>query len=221
MLTRCINNIKRFFFEFIIVTLGILAAFSINKWDENRKLKAEEITSYKSLKKDLEADLYVFNYYKQPLNRAKEYLKPILEKNYENIDSLILYLNTSFDLQERNATYINLKFSGKLEILSNDEIKKRVTLYYETYYQGLENMSKWNYDFSLHFIKPFMIEEMKYNSDKNDLLNNLNKDKFLNLIKSQYQLVEYNVSTIEQSENLIKKIIEEIDKELNTKTNEK
>jgi len=215
MKNKILNNLKRFFFEFIIVTVGILTAFSINKWDENRKLKIEEITSYESLKKDLKSDLYVFNYYKQPLTKAKKYLKPILEKNFENIDSLILYLNTSFDLQERNATYINLKFSGKLEILNNDEIKKRVTLYYETYYQGLENMSKWNYDFRLHFLQPFMIEKLKYSSDKDDLLRNLKKDDFLSLIKSQYQLIEYNVSTIERSENLINKIIEELDKELN------
>ena len=88
MKSNILNRIKRFFFEFIIVTLGILTAFSINKWDENRKLKSEEMTSYESLKRDLKSDLYVFNYYKEPLIKAKEYLKPVLERNYENIDSL-------------------------------------------------------------------------------------------------------------------------------------
>ena len=216
MKNKVFNKIKLFFFEFIIVTLGILTAFSINKWDENRKLEAEEMTSYRSLKKDLESDLYVFNFYKQPLIQAREYLKPVLEENYENIDSLLFYLNTTFDLQEGNATYNNLKFSGKLELLNNHAIKKRVILYYETYYQGIENMSNWNYDFRLHFLKPFMIEKMKYNPDKDDLLESLNKDEFLNLIKSQYQLIEYNISTIEKSENLINNIIKAIDEELNS-----
>ncbi|UII20310.1 hypothetical protein [Fulvivirga ligni] len=208
------NNFKRFLFEFVIVTLGVLAAFSISKLDENRKLRAEELASYKSLKEDLEAELYVFNYYKQPLKNAKAYLKPILAKQYDEIDSLMSYLNASFDLQERNATYINLKFSGKLEILHNEAIKKRMTLYYETYYQGLESISQWNYDFRLHFLMPFLVKNLKYNDDKENLLRFLNNDEFLNLIQSQYQMTESNISTIEKSEKLIARIIEEIDKEL-------
>ncbi|NMM50800.1 DUF6090 family protein [Marinigracilibium pacificum] len=214
MKNRILTHLKRFIFEFVIVTLGILSAFSINKWDENRKLKAEEITSYKALKSDLESELFVFSFYKKPLINARQYLKPVLENNHENIDSLLTYLHTGFDLQERNATYINLKYSGKLGLISNDKIKSRVTMYYETYYQGLESMSNWNYDFNLNFLQPYMIANFKFNPDESDILENLKQDEFLNLIRSRYQLVEYNISTIEKSENLINKIIEEIDAEL-------
>lgn len=215
MKSKIRSNIQRFLFEFVIVTLGILSAFSINKWDENRKLRTEEVVSYVSLKKDLTSDLYVFNHYKQPLIKARTYLKPILEKNYGDIDSLVLFMGTTFDFQEGNATYNNLKFSGKLDLLNNSKIKRKIILYYETYYQGIENMSRWNYDFRLHFLQPFLLEKMKYNPDKDDLLENLNNDAFLNLINSQYQLIEYNLSTIEKSENLIHSIIKEIDTELN------
>jgi len=40
-------------------------------------------------------------------------------------------------------------------------------------------------------------------------------------MKSKHHLIEYNISTIEKSEKLINKIIEEIDKELNLETTEK
>ncbi|SEA60536.1 DUF6090 family protein [Bizionia paragorgiae] len=214
MKSKILNKLKYFLFEFIIVTLGILTAFSINKWDENRKQETEEYLAYQSLKNDLESELYVYNYYKQPFIKSKNYISPILERNFEDVDSLMVYLNSSFDLQERNATYINLKFSGNLEILKNNEIKNRVTLYYETYYQALENMSSWNYDFRLHFLQPYLIKNLKYSSEE-DLLEHLKKDQFLNIVNSQYQLMEYNISSIEKAENLINKTIEEIDRELN------
>lgn len=214
MAHRLLKNLKKFIFEFVIVTLGIMAAFTINKWDENSKLKKEEQDSYRSLKQDLESELYVYNFYKEKLIRSNKYLAPILEKNYDQVDSLLFYLNIGFDLQERNATYVNLKFSGKLEILSNQEIKGRMILYYETYYQGLENMSNWNYDFRLNFLHPYTLKELKYNASKEDLLKNLKNDEFLNLIKAQKGLVEYNISTIEKSEALINKILSSINEEL-------
>lgn len=209
-----IRNTKKFLFDFIIVTLGILTAFSINKWDENNKQDVEEKLAYQSLKEDLQTDLYVFNYYKQIFIKGNNYLTPILKNNYKSIDSLEYYLKVGFDLQEGNATYTNLKYSGKLEILENDEIKGRLILYYETYYQGLDNLSGINHNFLYDFLKPYLIKNLKFNPNEKDLRNNLKEDEFLNLIKSQNNLLKYNISTIETSEKLVNAIINEINKEL-------
>lgn len=209
-----VKDIKRFLFEFIIVTLGILTAFGINKWDENKKLGIEERKVYQSLKKDLERELYVFSFYKKPLVNANAYITPILENNYTNVDTLEHYLQVGFDLQEGNATYSNLKFSGKLEILKNNAIKSRLILYYETYYQGLEKMSKMNHEFLFYSLKPYLIKNLKYRYGREDLLNLLKEDEFLNLMKSQKGLLMYSISTIEKSEKLVNQILDELKKEL-------
>ncbi|MDN6280634.1 MAG: DUF6090 family protein, partial [Psychroflexus sp.] len=176
------QNIKKFLFEVIIVTLGILVAFNINKWDEKNKQQTEEIEAYKSLKDDLNTDLYVLNYYKRFHKDAKSYLKPILENNFEHVDSLGAYLKVAFDLQEGNPTYVNLKYSGKFGILKNPEIKSKVVLYYETYYQGLENISEIHSNLIYNKIDPYLIENFKFNMTSDDLQNSLKEDEFLNLI---------------------------------------
>ena len=211
-----LKQIKKFFFEFLIVTFGILTAFSINKWDENRKQNAEEISSYKSLKQDLKSDLYVLNYHKDKMEAGVNYLQPIYEKNYSSIDSIEAYLNNSFDLQEGNATYINLKYSGKLEILRADTIKRLLTLYYETYYQGLETISESHREFVAYNITPYLIDNMDYDSfpDPKDVRELLKDNKLRNLVKYQLSMFMSNISILEKSENLINRIIARINKEL-------
>ncbi|MBL4703822.1 MAG: hypothetical protein JKY54_04835 [Flavobacteriales bacterium] len=214
MTKSIVRNLKKFLFEFVIVTLGILTAFSINKWDENEKLIVEEKKAYISFKKDLKLELYVLNYYKQSSIKGSNYLKPIIEENYKDLDTLEHYLQIGFDLQEGNATYVNLKYSGKLGILKNQDIKTHLILYYETYYQGLEKISKTNYDFLFNFLKPYFFKKVKYNYTREDILNHLKESEFLNLIKSQNDMLEYNISIIEKSENLINRIIKFLNKEL-------
>lgn len=219
MKTSIYTKIRSFLFEIFIVTIGILAAFSINKWDENRKLAKEEQESYKALVKDLQSDLVVFNHYKPSFIQGNKYLTPILNNHYNQIDSLELYIQLSFDLQEGGATYNALKFGGKLDLLKNSKVKQLLILYYETYYQGLEKMSKMNYDFTFNSIKPYLIKHLKYQYNSEDLKLLLQQDEFLNLIKAQNDILTYNVSTITKSEHLINKLLEELNKELENRQN--
>lgn len=219
MKTSIYTKIRSFLFEIFIVTIGILAAFSINKWDENRKLAKEEQESYKALVKDLKSDLVVFNHYKPSFIKGNKYLTPILNNHYNQIDSLELYIQLSFDLQEGGATYNALKFGGKLDLIKNSKVKQLLILYYETYYQGLEKMSKMNYDFTFNSIKPYLIKHLKYHYNSEDLKLLLQRDEFLNLIKAQNDILTYNVSTITKSEQLINKLLEELNKELENHQN--
>lgn len=208
--------IKKFFFEFLIVTLGILTAFNINKWDENQKLASEEIQSYKTIKSDLKSDLYVLNFYKERFEKNKKYLTPINERNYGRIDSVEMYLENSFDLQEGNATYINLKYSGKLGVFKNDTLRRGLVMYYETYYQGLETMSNTHKELVATNITPYLIKNMNYEGSPSSeyILTMLKKHEFRNIIKYQLLMSVYNLSVIEKTEKLANKIIERIDIEL-------
>lgn len=214
MKNRLLRNIKKFLFEFIIVTLGILTAFNINKWDENNKLQTEEMEAYKSLKRDLKSDLFILNYYKDGHVKGKNYLKPILENNLKSVDSLEYYMHLFYNLQEGDATYINLKYSGKLGILKNDEIKRQISLYYETYYQGLENLAETHKKLIYDRTQPYLIKNFKYQADSTDLKSYLKEDEFLKLIEYQYATLESNLNIFDKSENLITSTLKSINTEL-------
>lgn len=211
-----VSLIKKFFFEFLIVTLGILTAFNINKWDENKKLVLEEQESYKALKSDLKSDLYVLNFYKERFVKNEEYLTPIHERNYDRIDSVEMYLENSFDLQEGNATCVNLKYSGKFGIFKNDTLRRGLIMYYETYYQGLETMSNTHKELVATNITPYLIKNMNYEGSPSSqyISTMLEKHEFRNIIKYQLLMSVYNISVIDKTEKLANKIIERIDIEL-------
>jgi hypothetical protein len=211
-----VSLIKKFFFEFLIVTLGILTAFNINKWDENKKLVLEEQESYKALKSDLKSDLYVLNFYKERFVKNEEYLTPIHKRNYDRIDSVEIYLENSFDLQEGNATYVNLKYSGKFGIFKNDTLRRGLIMYYETYYQGLETMSNTHKELVATNITPYLIKNMNYEGSPSSqyISTMLEKHEFRNIIKYQLLMSVYNISVIDKTEKLANKIIERIDIEL-------
>ncbi len=211
---KFVKNLKKFIFEFTIVTLGILTAFNINKWDARDSQQEEETLSYTSIKNDLKTDLYVLNYYKKFHESGLSYLKPILDGNHADIDSLMFYLEAAFDLQEGNATYINLKYSGKLEILKNTEIKSKVLLYYETYYQGLESLANRHQYLVYRQIEPYSIKNLKFNYGTEDLEELLKEDEFLNLVKNQVELLELNLYSFERNETLINAIIALLNDEL-------
>ena len=73
-----------------------------------------------------------------------------------------MYLENSFDLQEGNATYVNLKYSGKFGIFKNDTLRRGLIMYYETYYQGLETMSNTHKELVATNITPYLIKNMNY-----------------------------------------------------------
>lgn len=212
-----LQNIKKFLFEVLIVALGILIAFNINKWDERRKLKQEEKEAYAALKKDLKSDLVILQYYKNNHTAGTKYLAPILEKNFNQLDSLSYYLQTTYDLQEGHGTYINLKYSGKLAIIRNEKINTLISLYYETYYQGLESLVQTHHKLVFDRVQPYMISNLKYDPTDIEMENALQKDQFLNLIVYQYSTLASNLAVFEKSEKLIKNAIKLIDQELSSK----
>ena len=85
--------IGRLIGEFVVIFVGVLLAFSVDRWWENRKLIAEEIFALESIRDDLMKDTSVYNSYQIPLNKEK----------MENIQDLIAILKEqkpSYSMEE-------------------------------------------------------------------------------------------------------------------------
>ncbi|NVK48266.1 MAG: hypothetical protein HWE09_00765 [Cyclobacteriaceae bacterium] len=124
--------------EIILVVLGILIALQINTWNEFRKSKTLENDYYCKLMEDVSLDiLQIQNLIEQTqirLQASNDLLsllqkdsldRPlIMEKNLESI-SLITYT-----YRPSMAAYEDLKSSGNLNILRDNDIKTMIVDYY-------------------------------------------------------------------------------------------
>jgi len=126
--------------EIVLVVVGILIALNINNWNESKKEAAEEILILKQLHKEFVADSSALSNVIKYVNRKKKYgrfLKNIsIQKNtYTPKDSLIFKIFVLCDpsfYEGNTPTYDEIVASGKLGLISSDEVKSRIKVYKQT-----------------------------------------------------------------------------------------
>ena len=116
--------------EIILVVIGILIALQINNWNEARKIRDKEIVYLNNIKRDLENSVQQIetfilkrNTQIKTSNDIIEYFegKPIQNWNDFNIKLIDIYSWERFYLIKN--TYEELKNSGNLSLISNNDIK--------------------------------------------------------------------------------------------------
>ena len=117
--------------EIILVVIGILIALQINNWNEARKTRDKEIVYLNNIKSDLENSVQQIetfilkrNTQIKTSNEIIEYFegKPIQNWNDFNKKLVDIYSWDRFYLIKN--TYEELKNSGNLSLISNNDIKK-------------------------------------------------------------------------------------------------
>ena len=124
--------------EIVLVVIGILIALSINNWNEQRKENKLEQDYYCKLLEDVQQDLVqVNNQITNTVNRidACNNVLQMLQGPDPKLDSLMeenlnaLSLIT-YTIRPNNAAFEDLKSSGNLNILKDNNIKTSVIDYY-------------------------------------------------------------------------------------------
>jgi len=122
--------------EILLVVIGILIALSINNWNENQKLKKEEMIILASLlddlkeakrqsKKSIEIEELAIDNLKGVLKNKLE--REIFIKNF-NQDSIFYTVLWDFEIEAPVInTYTDIKSSGKTGRITNNEIRERFT----------------------------------------------------------------------------------------------
>ncbi len=122
--------------EIILVVIGILIALQINNWNEERKIGKEEQQLLVSISEEFQANLEILNEAKSMNDsivvRASslgEYTGPHLQNFDEKKISASLVGAFKYEARyiPNQGTISEIINSGKLSILSNDELRKAIS----------------------------------------------------------------------------------------------
>ena len=126
--------------EILLVMLGILLALQVNNWNERRKSKIVEIDYLQRLRTDLQNDTSILNQRILLSQRERKSFYDYVHQSYETQkterdfkDLLSLIFWNADNLILKDNTFSEILSSGKLELISNPQLKDLITDYYRRY----------------------------------------------------------------------------------------
>ena len=136
------QNWKKYAYEFLSIFFAVILAFSLNRWNENRKeyrAGSKILTEIHSgLAKDLEdVELNVMGH--KAGMRACQFWREVFAGGKPNLDTLqrnYFILTRDFTSIQNTSGYETLKSRG-LELIRNDELRKDIVSLYEYDYKTL------------------------------------------------------------------------------------
>lgn len=190
--------------EIILVVIGILIALRINNWNENRKLYQEEKATIASLKLEFKKNLGTLNGDIAAIQGIINSCNTLLEHtgpDYQYgtlpaVDSLVSMTSRMSVWDPSLYTLGNIKNSGKLSSLSNEELKV-LLIEWETFYANLLDWGDFYvdrgstyFDYLLHNSlnrnlfsgDPFQLSPSKFERNNEELLR---KAEFENYITNR------------------------------------
>ncbi|MCX2719372.1 DUF6090 family protein [Lentiprolixibacter aurantiacus] len=196
--------------EILLVMIGILLAFQVDKWNEQRLNRIEELKYYSNLKGDLEQYRYGFNgqidYNGTHLEMFNYALETSLSGDPGKQDTLIQtipYMFNYSDFDQDGNIYETLVNSGDVKLLSNEKIIKGIRGL-EWRFQYINRMENIHWDIILDYVSSWASDNIKFaqmETVDNEVLYSYEFQNMLILLKR----------VMEEKEMVYKAAIEEID----------
>ncbi|MGX1927930.1 DUF6090 family protein [Flagellimonas sp. 2504JD4-2] len=227
--------------EIVLVVIGILIALQINNWNEEKKLKNEEVRFLRNFKTSLKSDIKENEWRSRQYLLAKEAIPVLLNHLEDDLpyqDSLKFYfgrITQTWTPRINNEVFETLK-SNDLNLIANDSLRNKLVSYYSwsnnivnddinRYVSIIENASTnifpsrfkalWNGNYEKFEIDKKNVAALELEMIPNDF-NELKKDAeflyFLRSLKNQYYWFN-EVNQMEINERAMD-LIKHIDAEL-------
>ncbi len=135
------NKFKKYliyaFGEITLVVVGILIALQINNWNEREQLKNTELKTLKSLNESIKINLDELNHILNAQINRNRSLQEVLFVDLSNrplvyLDSLITENVENYTFDPSTGIYNSIINSGKIEIITNDSLKNRISKLYDS-----------------------------------------------------------------------------------------
>ena len=211
--------------EILLVMIGILLAFQVNSWNDQRKRDLLEIGILKELKQNLMVDIVDIDenviHHKQAL-KSSQIISSVIENDLPNNDSLNNHFSNIIVVpmfMPTKTAYENLKLTGT-NILDNNALRLAIIELYERKYTFLkdvvdrERVKMYN-DLDGFYRNEFSSIDFfgkSYPVNFEELIKNQVYSNYVNYQKtiSKFILAQYKF-TKEETNNLIIRINEELD----------
>ncbi len=209
--------------EILLVMIGILLAFQVNKWNDNRIKKNNEIKYYQNIKDQITEDRYLINGQIRFNNRYMaqfKYANKIIELNdrtkMDTLGVIIRNLTQYSDFNKQGNIYENMVNSGEIKLLNNHEIIEFIRIL-EEWYTYLNRMERIHYDAVIKYAAPSITNTIKLNTYEIMKPEEVYSFQFQNLILTLMQIMGEKTDTYTSTISYIDRTIEMIDKELENK----
>lgn len=160
--------------EIVLVVIGILFALQINNWNEHRKERAKEIKLLTELKVDLQetkSDLVTDIEKSETIIATTNSFYEALTKNQISETQPYLlpttYILETATLFPKLSAYETLQSEG-ITIISNDELRKKVTNFYQLHLKRVASAEAFLFDLDNQVLKPYLINHSGYGSNCED-----------------------------------------------------
>ena len=166
------KNLKKYLLyaigEILLVMIGILLAFQVDNWNEDRVKKVAEIRTYRNVRDQIIADKELIknqidynNHYMAQFEYASEI---ILAKDRSKIDTLgaiAAKLTNYSDFDREGNIYETMVNSGEIQLLQNQSIINRVR-WLEERYNYINRMENIHYDIVIGYVAPILTSTVNF-----------------------------------------------------------
>ena len=126
--------------EIMLVVIGILIALQVNTYQENKMARSKECEYLSSLLADLTTEKNFLETYgefdREVISNAEALLQAYYDRGEITVDDAfsrqLSVLNNRSTFRKHNTTYMELLATGELNLLTDQKLKQRIMLYFQT-----------------------------------------------------------------------------------------
>jgi len=157
--------------ETAVITLGILAAFALNNWNENRKDRIQETAILGQLKTEFNSNLAQIDekieIRDRMLSSAISLLEFIDSPDQRDKDSINTCITWTIPYTTFDPIVNDLASSGNLRIIKSDSLKQLLSFWTSEIVQVVEGEQSWT-KYRNEVYVPYLIENYQLRSMRNE-----------------------------------------------------
>lgn len=222
ILSTLFEKWPEYLLEMLVITFGIIGAFALNNWNENRISAKKELDYLSELTKDLKEDIkdlnFNYDFTKDKLNSNEVVLdyiqnkKPLTDSIEYHLSNLLLPVH----FLSNTSAYESIKNQG-IDIISNDSVRRQIVFLYDWYDKHLQYFET-NDDHLVQYhvlmemyLKRIKVYEIWRKAEPIDKINIYSDAEFYNVLTMNSFYRNYMLTNYEEARELASQLLVSID----------